>query len=353
MMELYIDDRKTNRKITFFNDISFSLRYDSVASSYSFSFYYDPQNSEHRMFAAVGQYQLMRLVYNGELLMTGFILSQAFNKNTKIEMAQFSGYSVPGVLEDSQIPPTAYPLQSDGLSLRQIAQKLLTPFQIRMDVDPSVSNLMDQVFEKTTAGATDTVKDYLCSLANQKDIVVSHTAKGHLLFTRAMTEQEPVLHFEKGVIGTSYSLVFDGQGMHSQITVMKQADDEGGNAGQYTIKNPYVPESTTAFRPKVITQTSGTDINTQQAAEAELAAELKNIKLKIKTDRWLVNDKLLKPNSIITITDPELFLFEKVKLFIESVDYTGDTSVNTATLTCVLPEVYSGKIPTENIFVQQ
>ncbi len=354
MISLKIDDRKNNISVSFFNDISINLRYDSVGSTFAFRFYFNPDNADHKIFAAVGQYQLARLYFNDQLLLTGFILSQAFNSSAKKDLVSFGGYSVPGVLEDSQIPLSAYPLQNDGLSLRQITEKILRPFQIIMDVDddPVINSGMDRIYDKTTANATETVKDYLVSLASQRNIVISHTPRGHLLFTRAKTDQEPILHFEKGVIGTTYSLSFNGQTMHSPITVIKQADADGGNASEYTLKNPYVPESTTAFRPKVVEQSSGDDNDTRSAAENVLFAELKGIQLKITTDRWVVNNKFITPNNVITITDPELFLYEKTKFFIESVEYTANSTGEIATLTCVLPEVYVGDPPTKNIFVQ-
>jgi prophage tail gpP-like protein len=351
-MNLKIDNRKNNVDIEFFNDISLTLKYDAVASSFAFSFYFNPENEAHKVFAAVGQYQLARVYHNGELLITGFILSQSFSSSAQRQLVQFGGYSVPGVLEDCQIPPSAYPLQSDGLSLAQIVDKLLLPFQIKSEVDSSVASLMNKVYEKTTASESESVKDYITSLANQRNIVVTNTPTGRLLFTKAKTDLPEIIHFEKGVIGTSYSMTFNGQTMHSEITVIKQASTDGGDAAQYTVKNIYVPKSTTAFRPKVIVQNSGDDIDTREVAESQIASELKGITLKITTDRWEIGGKVIKPNNIITITDAELFLYEKTRFFIESVEFTGNSTVETAVLTCVLPEVYSGVLPTKNIFVK-
>lgn len=348
-MTITIDDRKQQRTVDFFTDYTLDLRYDSVGSTFSFSFYFNPDNPEHRFLAQVGQYQLARLYHGGVLLLTGFILSQGLNKSSEPEKISFGGYSVPGVLEDSNIPVTIYPLQSDGLTLKQIVEKLLKPFVIKYDIDPDVSSLMDQVYEKTTAEVTQKVAEYIVELATQKNIIVSHTANGRLLFTRAKTNKEPILSFESGLIGTSISLAFNGQAMHSPITVVKQADKDGGNAGQYSLKNPYVPESTTAFRPLVQIQSSGNDNDSEKAARNILAAELKNITLTITTDRWEVDGKMIQPNNTVSVLAPELFIMKRTLFFIESVSFVGDAKETTATLTCSLPEVYNGEYPT-NIF---
>lgn len=349
-MTITIDDRKTRRKVDYFNNFNLSLKYDSLGSTFSFGFYFNPENPEHRLFAQIGQYQLARIEHNGKLLITGFVLSQALGRSPQEEIKNFSGYSVPGVLEDSTIPISIYPLQSDGLSLKQIAQKILKPFVIKMDIDPSVEGLMNQVFEKSTAEPAETVKDVLTKLAVQKGIIISHTPNGHVLFTRAKTDNPPILDFQYGVIGTDIKISFNGQGMHTPITVVKQASKKGGNAGQFSIDNPYIPAETTAFRPKTIIQSSGDDNDTEKVARIALATEIKdNIKLIISTDRWEVNGDVVTPNNTITVTAPELYINRKTLFFIEQVDLVGNSESATAVLTCVLPEAYNGKTP-KNIF---
>ena len=349
-MILEIDDRNERKKIEFFNNVDLTLKYDAVGSVFSFSFYFNPDNPTHVFLAGVGRYQLVRIYENNELLLTGFILNYTFSSKSIKELVNISGYSVPGVLEDSQIPLNAYPLQSDGLTLRQIATKLLRPFKIIFEVDNSVANLMDKPFETTTAGATDTVKDYICSLATQLDIVVSHNEKGHLLFTKANTNSVPIISFTDTIPSYSASFSVNGQGMHSPITVLKQQEDDE-NAGQYVLRNIYVPDFTTAFRPKVVIQSSGDDTTTEKVAKAILANELKSIQLKVNLSTWIINSKIIKPNQTIEIQNKNLFIFEKTKMFIESVSFKGDEKGNTCELTCVLPECYNGKVPDRNIFL--
>jgi prophage tail gpP-like protein len=111
------------------------------------------------------------------------------------------------------------------------------------------------------------------------------------------------------------------------------------------VTNPFVGK----FRPKVAIQTSGTDNNTQQSARTLLSEELKNIQVKITIDRWVIDGKILRPNSIVTVTAPNAYLFGRVRLFVQSVDLVGNGEENTATLTCVLPSVFGSSNPV-NIF---
>jgi prophage tail gpP-like protein len=341
-MILKINDRIRNRNVEFFNNFTLSLKYDSVASAFNFNFYFNPDTIELKELACIGHYHIASIEHNGELLLTGYILSEAFSSEPEKKMVAMGGYSLPGVLEDCEIPTDLYPLQSDGLSLKEIARKLTSLFDFKTVIDPAVASKMNQVFEKTTAGAGGSIKQYLTDLAAQKNIVISHTEKGELLFTEAKTKAKPFFHFENNVIGTTMSLSFNGQAMHSHITVIKQADADEGNAGEFTIRNPYVPF---VYRPKVIVQSSGDDNDTEKAARNALSQELKNLVLTITTDRWEVDGKIIKPNSIITIKNPEIYLYNKCSWFVEGVEYQGDNTKMTATLTCVLPEVYNMETP--------
>lgn len=345
-MELIINDRIRNYKITFFNDFTLSLKYDSVGSAFSFTFKFNPKNPEHKEVMCIGHYHLCKVTHNGETLLTGYILSQDFNSSPVPEMVTISGYSLPGVLEDCEIPTKLYPLQSDGLSLRNIAQKLIQPFGLQLVVDSSVASLVDSTFNTSTATDSQTVKSYLSELASQKNVVISHDEFGRLLFTKAKTNLQPVLDFnvpQNGIPATSMKLSYNGQAMHSHITVQKQASSDGGNAAEYTIRNPFVINS--VYRPKTMSQNSGDDNDTEKAAKTALSAELKNIKLTINTDRWIVDGKILKPNNTITVTNPQCYLYNKSTWFIESIDYKGDEKINTAVLNCVLPCVYDGSTP--------
>jgi len=332
--------------VEFFNNFTLQLKYDAIASSFSFSFLYNPDNQEHVELGVIGHYHIGTLIHNGELLMTGSILSTGFKDESIKSLATFSGYSLTGVLEDANIPVELYPLQFDGLTLRQIATRLISKFDFSIVVDPAVASKMNEIYDVSTANEKQSIKQYLSELASQKNIIVSHDENGNLLFTQANTDSDPILNFDGGIPFTSMQLQFNGQQMHSDITVIKQANSRGGNAGQSTVKNPYVPF---VFRPRTVVQNSGDDNDTEFTAKMILAQELKNLKLIIVTDRWEIDGKIIKPNNIISVKNPKISLINKTEWFIQSVSLVGNEKKTTATLECVLPEVYNGQTP-EYIF---
>ena len=348
-MNLKIYDGFNVRDIKYFNSFKMDLKYDSLASPFSFDFYFDPENKDHAELACVSHYHEAILQHNGQNLLHGYIVQQDFNDSPVKELASFSGYSLPGFLLECNSPQSCYPIQYDGLTLNQIATKLLKPFNLKMIIDPLVKDQMNRAYDKTSADPTESVADYLTSLANQRNIIISHNADGNVLFTLLKTKNIPVLSFQEGLIVTHMQMSFKGQQLHSHITVIKQADSDGGNAGQYTIVNPFVPVAR-SYRPKTLIQNSGDNISTKLAAQNALAAELRNVVLTISIDRWDLNNQLIVPNSIITVLNKNLYLYKKTKFFVESVSYEGNSEALTATLTCVLPACYDGTAPF-NVFV--
>lgn len=356
-MELKINHRLGISKVDYFNSFTLNLRYDSIASTFGFQFYFDPKNKEHAELACVSHFHEAIVEHNGEVLVTGYILSQEFNSGSKKEMAQFGGYAKPGVLGDCTIPTTLYPLQTVGLSIKQICERLLAPFKLKVKVDDiakkdsalgyTVKQKADADAKTTTADTSQKIADYLTEVCTQRNLILSHTKDGELLLTMANTDGEPLFHVEDGLIGTNIKLNFNGQGMHSHITVVKQASADGGNAGEYTVRNPYVP---IVYRPITIQASTGDDVTIQEAALNELAKELKNIPLTITTDRWEIDGKIIRPNNTITVYSPENYIYKKTTFFIAEIAFTGDEKKTTAVLTCYLPEVFNGKMP-KNIFV--
>ncbi len=339
--------RVKNRKYDFFNGVTVNLKYDSIASTFSFNAYFNPENNDQRELLHVAHYHTVKIEHENELLITGPILSSTFRSAKKKQLTGIAGYSLPGVLDDCNVPISLYPLQSDGLSLREITQKLIVPFNLEMVIDSSVSSLMNKVYSNSTADEKQTIKQYLTELASQRNIILSHTDDGKLLFTKAQTNKRPIIEIEPGGQPfTSMELAFNGQGMHSTITVQKQADSDSGSAGQSEITNPFVPFT---FRPKVISQSSGDDNDTSQAARNALSVELKNLKLTVVLDKWTIDNKIIRPNNIISVINPDVYLYTKTNWFIESVTLTGDNKSRIATLKCVLPPVYDQSTPI-NIF---
>lgn len=375
-MILKVNDRVRVRTVDFFDGFKLTLSHDTIASVFSFDFFFDPKNRQHAELACLSHFHEAIVEHNGERLLTGYIVGNTFNSKSTREPAQLGGYSKAGVLEDCKIPPKYFPLETVGLSLKQIIEKYIEPFDLSLEVDTDVTEDAELAFisngesddsevdsvvinkpiddrlnrsiDRANASISQSYLSFFTELAVQRNILLSHNSFGNVLITKPKATGKPIAHFENGTVGVTVTLTFNGQGLHSEIWGVKQADSEGGNAAEDFIKNPFVP---IVYRPTTVVMTSGTDISMQEFLQKELAKELKeNIKLVITTSTWVIDGKIIRPNNIITARNDDVFLYKKTSWFIETVEFTGNAKETTAVITCVLPEVYNGKTPT-NIFV--
>ena len=327
----------------FFNGVRVTLNYDSVASVFGFSAYFDPNDPLHRNLFRPLRYQRCVISHEGETLITGRVLSASFKAEAERTLVTISGYSLTGILEDCPIPVEVYPLQSDGLTLGEIADKIVEPFGLSIVVDQAVQERYDADFKTIEAKADQSAKAYLAEIAAQRGIILSHTSGGALLFTEAKADRRPTLDFADGNGYTSATLSVNGQAMHSTVTVLRDADINGGNAGEAEVSNPLIGIK----RPRVALQTSGDDNSTELAAEMLRADELKAVTLTINVPTWKMNGTILRPNTIVSMRDPELFLFKKRNFFVRSVTLSGTESEQVASLTCVLPETFTLQTPVD------
>lgn len=341
------------KKISDFNSISIDLKYNSVGSTFSFQYRHDINDEDLKTLNSPDSYAECSIEYQNpdtqetELLITGIALSHGYDDSPIAGLNSISGYSKTAVLEDCEIPTTLYPLQSDGKSFKQIIENLIKPFGLNLIISEDVQGAANSVYPVSTADAGDTIKSYLATIANQKNILLSHDSQGNLLLTKSRAGAQPKYNFIRQLPVTKFTLTVDGQRMHSIITAIKQADSDGGNAGQASVTNPYVK----VFRPRTILQSSGTDNDTSSVAKSTLADELRAINLDIEVDTWTDEfGKLWQPNTVISVQNDEINLPKKTLFFIETVNFSGNESLQTAVLRCVLPEVHNGQTP-KNIFM--
>ena len=344
-----------NKTVTFYNGIEITMQYNAIADSFGFSFYFNPENDLHRELSEIGSYYPVTLTDdNGQRLLTGTILTQKFKSQDTRQLVVVGGYSKTGVLGDSQIPTELYPLETEGLSVVDISKRLCDYFGISVKditdqardasagVVPDEWLRMNLPIEKTTAKETQKIADYLSKLASQRDVVTTCDEYGQLVYDVTRLNQRPLITYRpeqrNGIV--AMDLNFNGQSSHSLIEVIKeQSDEKDSEPGQDSITNPLVKSTK---RTAVKTQTTGDEFSTEKAARLALADELRNLTVSVSLNSWYSDGKLIKPNNLIEIQNPEIHLYQPTKFFIEEVKFKQNESGRTCELSCVLPEVYGG-----------
>lgn len=326
-----------------FNDFSLSSSLDSVASSFAFTVRFDSKDEDHKkLFRPLSFHRVEFYNDSNQKFFTGTIISHSFNSKEVPELLSVSGYSLPGILEDVNVPYSSYPLESNSSNLRDICQKLLKPFALEFRIYPSVRKSALTNYKKTVAEPAETIKDYLSKLAAQRDIIISHDIHGRLIFVKPNPNAKPV-RFYTVENTTTMSLSVDGQSLHSDLTIIRQPGKENTRlTPQDSISNPMVKQ----FRPSVRVMSSGEETDTKKGVENYLADELKAIKVNIEVNRW---DGMFT-GDIVEVQNPEIFLYQRTRFMVESTTINQNSSGRTMSISLVLPETFAGGKP-KNIFL--
>lgn len=327
-----------------FTGISITRNLDSIASTFSFKVRFNPENDDHKeLFKPLKYHKVEIFKDNGVLMFTGVILGHAFESDSGWNLLTISGYSKSGILEDVTIPPSLYPLESNGKNLKEIAKRLCDAYGIGIVFDKSIDVELSRAFKKTTADSSESVKSYISKLTSQRNILLSHNEKGEVVMFKPNTNAKPKYYFNKDNT-LKMSSSWNGQGMHSVINVVRQPSKE--NSGVSTVdvaKNALIG----VFRPTTKVLSSGEDTDTKKAADNELAAELKNITVKVEL-QGLFDD--IVPGDLINIHNHEIYSFAYSRWIVSSIALNKDESSETTSIDLVLPETYNSQIPKPILF---
>jgi len=301
-------------------------------------------------------------LFDGKRVITGTILNYSSSIAGESSLTGISGYSKAGVLEDCEIPLESYPLQSDNLTLKEIAEKYCKPFGVGVKVVDEVSGVgldsftsgeaflsgflgVDKKYTKVTAEPGESVKNFLSKLAKERGIILTHDANGDLVFIKVGIDKKSQATYTESKTSTKISLSVNGQAIHSAVSAQSQASTGTDVPGLETVKNPLL----TYYRPTVKEQTSGDNNYIVSHARQIMATELSNIQLTIESNDWYWFDgrknNMILQNQIIDVVSPSNYLAKKTRWFVESVDLTGDETKTVAVIKAVMPEVYTEENP--------
>lgn len=345
-MRLLINGREFTQKVK----LSVNLNYDTVASSFTVVFRDDVDNDEIRQILMPLSFVKVEIFVGDFKILTGRVINQDYYTSERPEDVVARGYSLPGDLQYCEIPNEAYPLQDDDKTVAAIIRKIIAPFGLELHVNQVAQEDANRVIDKIVARQSDRCAQYIYKIASQYNLVVGHTRNGRLLLTKLRVNEDAQSNYRFGE-GDYFkgSLSVDATRMHSRYTLKRQTTFDsasGDENAEQTVNNSII----NIFRPTVKVQSVGKSDTTDSAVRSLRAGELGNIVFKIQV-RGLnyQNGDPIRPNRIITVRDPNIYLMDDTKLFVRNVQLNTNIDSSFAVLDCVLPNALTGDELT-NIF---
>ena len=340
---------------------SIKLNYSAIASTFSLTSHFNSDDPVHReLFKPLSFHDIQIIDEFDSVLITGTIAAVSFGVDANGSNATIEGYSKSGILRDCNsliVKPSEY----NNISLEELATQLCGDYGVDVVIDSSASQEAKEksptvdVWNVDTSGKIDTIDQLLKRRASEKGLIISHDNLGRVVITKRNLFSPTVATYREDTPSVSMELSIDGTRMHSQISVIGETSNiyDVESNPQQSVTNDLIPVKRESIKTQKTT-TFARDESPLGLVKAERAEQLRNIKLSVGSDRWYwwdgkANYQTIKPNNLIDVIAPNLYLADRTKFFIESVELDFDASSTTSKINGVRPEVYNNADPV-NIF---
>lgn len=291
-------------------------------------------------------YKRAEVTVGGEPLFTGTMVGVVPVIEPSRKVISTSSYSLPGVLNDCTAPASAFNSGENQLvflsqNLRDIAIKLAGFFGLSVVFDGDPGAPFDpQVALKSGKK----VFSFLADLAKQRNLIISSTPKGELLFLRSTAVGQPVAQLRQGESPLlSITPFFSPQDYFSHVTGLEPVL-VGLGGSQFTVKNPRLQG---VVRPITFEASDAISADVKAAVEAKAGRMFGNAASYSATvSAWRdPSGALWAPNTTVTLEAADAMIYSSYAFIVRSVEFIRERSSETAVLNLVIPGSFSGEIP--------
>jgi prophage tail gpP-like protein len=284
-----------------------------------------------------------------QLMMTGRVKDVSPTVDAGSATLAVTVYSLAYDLTEVCPPPELLPLAFDGLDLRQIAQRLVTPTLGILPVFESTAvrlGLPGAVFAQVRCEPDGVIHPFLVELALQRGLVLSDLPGGDLVFRSEAPRGDPVARLEGQPLGR-VSVAFAPGSWFSRIT--GRASQKSGRSGsRYSQRNPLYRGSNPRDFTASVGDTESADVpKAVSAMMGRMVASVVSYAVEDLPGWRDPEGRLWRPNSTVTLVAPEAMVYRETELLIRAVSFRQTADSETATLHLVLPGTFGGELPTE------
>lgn len=284
-------------------------------------------------------YEKSKAYIDDKELVTGPLFTVQHSLDSSGSSKNLVGYSATVSIVDSHIKPEQ--LESNNISLMARAEQLLQPYGLRVFSENDAD--VEAIFDRVVANKNDTIFEHLRKLAKERQILVSCTPRGNLLFTRANLSAPPVGTIEESTVSSSlkYTSTFDGRKRFSTYRVICQTPNKREKKVAIS-RDQNVPIQ--RFRNLEV-QNSSTG-NIQNIADWERSKQFSQaLNIPFPVPSWYDPGGVLwEPGTQLIVTSKTLGTPRGYSFLIRQVQYNFSASGEDAVLTLVPPETYTGGI---------
>src|SRR5690606_2337670 len=253
------------------------------------------------------EYRPVDVTVGGEQLFTGVMLGVDPSISESRREVSVSAYSLPGVLQDCTPPASAFPIEYEGLTLRDICRAVVAPFGLAVEFFGSPGG----PFERAAMNPGATVLSFLAPLAKERNFVIGSSPEGALRVWRSVRPGSPVARLREGESPLlSVTPSFSPQDYFSHITGL-EATDFGDDCTQYTVKNARIRPS--VLRPTTFDIKDSEPADVPEAVSAKMGRMFANAaSYSVSVATWRTpTGRLWEPNTTLTLFAPGAMVYRE------------------------------------------
>jgi prophage tail gpP-like protein len=300
---------------------------------------FNPRNKETAPFWLPFRYQRVRISARGKTLITGTAQNPAYSAGLTDRRVTMSAYSLPGIMQETTPPISAYPLDFKGRRLDFIARKIAGIYGLKIifKIDPGAA------FDNVSLDPGTTPLNWLIDLAQRRGILLTDDPDGNLVATRE-TETSPRADLKYGEPPVeNMSIELDAGAAFSSVTAWRPATSRQKGA-KYTVTNPHLQ----GVRRPFVFRADSTD-----GGSVKVAAESKAARMFPEMVTWRATvaawddgrGNIWAPGDSVNIYGPEVLVYNKTRMLIRSVTLQREPDREWAELELVLPGCFSLTMP--------
>jgi len=301
---------------------------------------FEPDELGFREAFAPLSFQRAELFVGGERLYTGVNPSNVPQVAVDGATVTAEGYALAGVVNDCPMPGSSFPIEYEDLDLRGIAGQQARPFGLTpvFDAEPGAP------FERVAINEGGKVLPFWAKLAGQRGLVVGNDEFGQPVF-RTESDAAPVQLLELGKSPVVSILPeFNPQQYYSHVTVVTPTFLGVIDGVQHTVVNPFLRGVTRPLTFQAEDLQAGEEVTAVNAKMGRMFANA--IAYRVELAGWRnVKGELWSPNTSVRLLAPRAMVYEDTRFLIRSVTLRRDAAKDVASLLCVLPGAFSGRIP--------
>ena len=323
----------------YWNNMSVYKSIDSM-DSYGFTAPFELENENIKRIFKPLSYKDVNIGLGNEPLLTGTMINVVPGMNARERILRISGYSRPGVLNDCNAPSTLFPIEYNDMNLKEITESLIKAFGLELEIRTE----MGARYERVAIETSDKILEFLIRLAVQRNIIISNTEDGKILYWRSVEPGRPVAIFNEGeapFVGMTMNV--NNQQYYSHVTGIEPMV-AGLDGAKHTLKNDLLSG---VFRPHTFDIPDTLDADLEKAVNAKMGRMFGNVLgYNMLLSTWRdSNGNLWAPNTTVKVIAPGNMIYNEYELLIRSVEYIKSSKKKSAILGLVLPGSFEGKIP--------